>query len=193
MDRGLCGERDSCGKNVSSRKRDSDYGRAERYNYCCKHGGDDQTARNHIWNFQMWFRADNHQPVWNMLNTIWDSLNELACSDDEQHGEDKEEDQDDTELGKLSDDEEPGLAMTTMSKTVQHCIESVGQNQMRLHELTQPGWGDAANYICERDMKYGTARLNVPAVVKLQIDTTAATPSPMTFGGYMLTLDIIWQ
>jgi len=53
---------------------------------------------------------------------------------------------------------------------------------MRLDELTQPGWGDAADYFHERDMMYGTTERKVPAVVKPQTDTTAATPSPTTFG-----------
>jgi len=54
--------------------------------------------------------------------------------------------------------------MGTIPKMVQHRMESFRQNQMRLDELTQPGCGDAANYFCERDMKYGTADLKVPAV-----------------------------
>jgi len=40
-------------------------------------------------------------------------------------------------------------------------------------------------------MKYGTAELKVPAVVKPQIDMTAATPSLSTFGELMHTLDIV--
>jgi len=43
-----------------------------------------------------------------MLNTIWNSLSALASSNDEQDGEEKEDDEEDTELGKLSDDDEPG-------------------------------------------------------------------------------------
>ena len=42
-----------------------------------------------------------------MLNAIRDSLSNLACSNNEQDGEDKDDD-DNTELGKLSDDDEPG-------------------------------------------------------------------------------------
>jgi hypothetical protein len=40
-------------------------------------------------------------------------------------------------------------------------------------------------------MKYGTAELKVLAVVKLQNDKTAATPSPTTAGEYMQTLEIV--
>jgi hypothetical protein len=126
-----------------------------------------------------------------MLNAIGDSLSDLASSDDEQDGEDEEDDEEDSELGKLSDDDEPGWVMGTITKTVQHRRESIRQEQMRLDKLTQPGWGDAANYFHERDMRYGTAELKVPAGIKPQIDTTAATPSPTTAGEHVQTLDIV--
>jgi len=42
-----------------------------------------------------------------MLNPIGDSLSNLASSDEEQDGEDKEYDEENTELGKLSDDDKP--------------------------------------------------------------------------------------
>ena len=57
--------------------------------------------------------------------------------------------------------------------------------------MTQPGWGDAANYFHERDMRYGTGKLKVPAVGKPQIDTTAATPSLITVGEHMQTPEIV--
>jgi len=126
-----------------------------------------------------------------MLNPIGDSLSDLASSHDEQDGEDKEDDEEDTELGKLSDDDEPGWVMGTITKTVQHRMESFRQKQMRLDELTQPGWGDAANNFRERDMRYGTAELMVPAVVKPQIDSTTATPSPISIGEHMQTPEIV--
>jgi len=62
---------------------------------------------------------------------------------------------------------------------------------MRLDELTQLGWGDAANYFRERDMRYGTAELKVPPVGKPQIDSTTATPSPITVGEHMQTTEIV--
>jgi len=61
---------------------------------------------------------------------------------------------------------------------------------MRFEELTQLRWGDAANYICEIHMEYGSAKLNFPAVVNHQMDTIAATPYPKTFGKHMQTLEI---
>jgi len=120
-----------------------------------------------------------------MLNAIGDSLSDLASSDDEQAGEGKEDDEEDTELGKLNDDDEPGWVMGTISKMVQHRMESFRQKQIKLDELTQPGCKDAAKYFRERDMKYGTAELKVLAVVTPQIDTTAASASPPTAGEHM--------
>jgi len=38
---------------------------------------------------------------------------------------------------------------------------------MKLDELTQPGWEYAGEFFCERDMKYGTSELRVPAVLQL--------------------------
>ena len=70
-------------------------------------------------------------------------------------------------------------------------MESFPWKQIRPDKLTQPGWGDAAQYIRMRDMKYGTAKLKVPAVVKPQIETTAATPFSTTAGEHTPTLDIV--
>jgi hypothetical protein len=57
--------------------------------------------------------------------------------------------------------------------------------------LTQPGWEDAADYFRERDKKYGTSKLIVPAVVQPQInDDTPALP-PTTFGELIESLDIV--
>jgi hypothetical protein len=79
--------------------------------------------------------------------------------------------------------------MGTISKEVQHCMESFQQKLLMLDESTQLGWGDASNYVHERDMKYGTAEFNVLAGFKHQIEMTAATPSPITFGEHMHTLE----
>jgi len=126
-----------------------------------------------------------------MLNAIRDCFSNLSSSDNEEDGEDKDDDEEDTELGKLSEDDEPGWVMGTISKTVQHRMERFGQKQMRLDALTQPGWGDAADCFRESDIKNGTTELKVPAVLKAQTDTTAATPSPKTFGELMQVLDIV--
>jgi len=116
-----------------------------------------------------------------MMNAIGDSLSDLASSEDEQDGEDGDDDDEDTALGKLNKDDEPGWAMGIISKMVQHRMESFRQKQTRLHKLMQLGWGDAADYFRERDMKYRTTDLTVPADVTPQTDTTAATPSLTTF------------
>jgi len=62
-----------------------------------------------------------------MLNAVGDSLSDLASSEDEEDGEDKDDDEDDTELGQLSKHDEPGWVMGTISKTVQHRMESSQQ------------------------------------------------------------------
>jgi len=126
-----------------------------------------------------------------MLNAIGDSLSDLASSEDEEDGEDEDDDEEDTGQCKLSEDDKPGWVMGTIFKIVQHCMENFRQNQLRLDELMQPGWGEAANYFRERDMKYGTTELKIPAVGKPQEDSTAATPSPTTFGELMQSLDIV--
>ena len=43
-----------------------------------------------------------------MLNGIGESLSALAISKDEENGEDKDDEEEDTELGKLSEEDEPG-------------------------------------------------------------------------------------
>ena len=80
-----------------------------------------------------------------VLNATGDSLSDLACSEDGEDGEDEDDDEDDSELGKLSENDEPGWEMGTISKTVQHRMESFQQKQIRLDELTQPEWEDAAD------------------------------------------------
>jgi hypothetical protein len=73
--------------------------------------------------------------------------------------EDKDDDDDDAQQGKLSEDDESGWVMDTVTQLVQYRKERFRQNQMRLVQLTQRGWGDEANYIRESDMKYVTARI----------------------------------
>jgi len=126
-----------------------------------------------------------------MLNAIGDSLSDLASSDDEEDGEDEDDDEEDRRHGKLSEDDKPGWVMGPISKTVPHLMEIFWQKQMRLDQLTQLGWGDAADYFLERDMKYGTTELKVPAVGKPQTEPTAASPSPTRFGEHMQVADIV--
>jgi len=61
---------------------------------------------------------------------IRDSLSDLASYDEE---EDRDNDVDeDTELGKLSKDDDPGWVMGTISKTVMLCTEIFRQTLMKL-------------------------------------------------------------
>jgi hypothetical protein len=126
-----------------------------------------------------------------MLNAIGDTLSDLSSSEDEEDGEDEDDDEEDTGHGKLSNDDEPGWVMGTISKTVQHRMESFRQTQLRLDELRKLGWADTSDCFRERDMKYRTTELKVPAVGKPQADSTAATPPPTTFGELMQALDIV--
>ena len=63
----------------------------------------------------------------------------------------EDEDDEETEEGKLSEDYEPGCVMGRISITVQQRMERLQEKQMKLDQLTQPGWQDAADYFCERD------------------------------------------
>jgi hypothetical protein len=116
-----------------------------------------------------------------MLNTISDSLSDVARSDHVEDGEDEDDDEGDTGHGKLSEDDELGWVMGTITKTVKHCTEGFKQKQMRLDQLKLLGWADTAHYFYVRDMKYGMTELKILAVGKPQTDLTAAAPSPTTF------------
>jgi hypothetical protein len=74
------------------------------------------------------------------LNAIGDSLNDLASSAEQENGDDKDDYKGDTGHGKLSEDDEPGWVIGTISRSQQHHMESFRQNRMRLDTRTQPGW-----------------------------------------------------
>jgi hypothetical protein len=80
------------------------------------------------------------------MAAIGHSLSDLGSSEDGEDGEDEDEE---TEQGKLSENDEPGWVMDTITKTVQQRMESFRQKQMKLDELTHPGWEDAADYFRE--------------------------------------------
>jgi len=74
-------------------------------------------------------------------------MSDLASSDD---GEDMvDEDDEQKEHGQLSEDNEPGCGMGTITKPVRQQMESFRQNQMNHDEYTQPEWEDAADYFHE--------------------------------------------
>ena len=81
--------------------------------------------------------------------------------------------------------------MRTITKTVQQRMEWFRPKQMKLAELTQLGWEDAADYFCERDKKYGTSELRVMAVVQPPMDNYAAPPAQTSFGERIEYLDIV--
>jgi len=124
-----------------------------------------------------------------MLPAIGDSLSDLASSNDGEDGED--EDDEETEQGYLSKDDEPGWVMCTITKTVQQRMERFRQNQMNLDELTQPAWENVADYFHERDKKYGTSKMRVPAIVEPQTNQDAPAPPQPTVGELMEILDIV--
>jgi len=121
-------------------------------------------------------------PFEEMLNAIGDSLSDIASSDDQEDGEDKDNDGDDPAGGKLSDDDEPGWVMGTISNTVQYRMERFRQMQMKLVEVMHPGWGDATDCFHETDKKYGTTKLKILVVVQPQTVADAASSVPMTSG-----------
>jgi len=117
------------------------------------------------------------------------SLSDLASSDDGEDGED--EDDEETEKGKLREDDKPGWVMGTMTKTVQQHMERFQQKQMKFDELDQPRWEHAANYFRERDKKYGTSELMVPAVIQQRTNNDAPPHPPTTFAELMESLHIV--
>jgi len=120
---------------------------------------------------------------------IRDSLSNLTNSDDGEDGE--HENVENTEHGKLSEDDKPGWVMGTISKPVPQWMERFRQKQMKLVELTQPGWLDTAEEFPKGDSKCGTSKSMVPAVVKLQTADDEAEPSHTTFVELMECLDIV--
>jgi len=126
-----------------------------------------------------------------MFNAAGDRLSDLASSDNQEDGQDEDYDEEDTEPDKLSQDGKPGWVMGTISKMVQQHIDSVQQNQVRLDKLTPQWCRDAADYFCKRDMKYGMAAYNSPAVVELQTDKVIAAPTSWPFGESIQRFDIL--
>jgi len=124
-----------------------------------------------------------------MLNSIGDTLSDLASSDDEKDGEDEDDEEEDTAGGKLSEDEEPGWVIGTISETVQTCMEHFWQKQMKVDELTRSGSGDPADYFSERGEKNGMICGKVPAVMQPRPANDAGSSAPTTFSEPMETDD----
>jgi hypothetical protein len=123
-----------------------------------------------------------------MLVAIGDTLSDLASSDNGEDVEDEDDEQ--SEQGKLSEDDESGWVMGTITKTVHQRMERDRHTQMKLDEFTQLGWKDAADYFLQRDKNYSTSALRVPAVVQLQANDDPPAHPPTTFGELMESLDV---
>ena len=124
-----------------------------------------------------------------LLAAIGDGLSDLASSKDGEEGED--EDDAETEQDKLSEDDESGWVMGTITKMIKQLMERFWQKQMKLDVLKQLGWEDAADYFCQRNKKYSTSELSVLAMVQLQSNDEALAPPPTTFGELMENLHIV--
>lgn len=62
-----------------------------------------------------------------MLNAIGDSFSNIASAENEENGQQKEYVEEDRQLGKLSENDEPGWVMCTITKTLWQRMESVGR------------------------------------------------------------------
>jgi hypothetical protein len=90
------------------------------------------TETSEIWRLTT---REHERLFYEMLIAIEDSLSYIATSDG---GENEEyENEEETGQGKLSEDDEPGWVMCTISKMVKHRIEMLRQKQMKLAELTE--------------------------------------------------------
>jgi len=84
-----------------------------------------------------------------MMVAIRDSLSHIPSSDDGENGEDEHDE--DSEQGTLIEDDVPSWVMGTIAKTVLQHLERFREMQMKVDEVTQLGWENAADYFCERD------------------------------------------
>jgi len=83
-----------------------------------------------------------------MIVAIGVSLGDLASSDNRDDVED--EDDEKTEQGQLTEDDEPGRVTGTFSRSVRQPMERFWQKQMNLAELKQPGREDLADFFREQ-------------------------------------------
>jgi hypothetical protein len=132
---------------------------------------------------------ESEKSLQEMMIAIGDSLSNLTGSDDEPDGGD--DDNSDSECGKLGEDDTPSWVVDTISKTVQQCMERLWQKSKQLDKITQVGSSDTANYIGERDSRYSNTDLTSLAVVHPQAEQVGATPTLTTFGAQMVSLDSI--
>jgi hypothetical protein len=124
-----------------------------------------------------------------ILNPICDSPSNLTSFNDRADGEDKDDDEGEPELGKLSEGDGRSWVMGIISKTVGYRMGHLWHKQMKIDELKLPSCGDAAYYFHKRHTKNEMLELTVPTVFELQTDNDAALSGPTTVGETMETLD----
>jgi len=124
-----------------------------------------------------------------MIIAIRDSLSNLASSHNEEAVDD--DDEEDTALGKLSEDAKPSWVLGTISTLLLQHMEKSHQKQIKLDECTQPGWGDTVHYFCETDIKFRTTESKVFTVFDPEMEKVVAVPTPTTNSERMESHDIV--
>jgi len=124
------------------------------------------------------------EEIW---NPIEDDLSDLASTNAGVDGQDEVDVEENAEWGKLSEHDESGWVMGTISSMIQCRMDCFRQKQMKFNQLRWPGWGDAADCFHERDKRYQMTEPKVPAVCQLQMDDDAASSAATTFGEPMET------
>jgi len=116
-----------------------------------------------------------------------DRLCDLASSDSME-----DEDDVDEEIGQgiMSEDDETGWLMGTITTTIQQCMARFRQKKIMLHKLTWPGWEDAADYVRVQDTIYGSSTLRIQAVIQPHMNENIPAPPPITFAELLQCLDI---
>jgi len=174
MDWGLCWGKNHWGKQASWRRRGSGSTRVGWYEACWNCGIDEQRAQRLYWGDEGCFWR---QSEWSCKFRWWGGWWRWGWWTDR--------------AGQAERSWRTWLGDGHNHQKVQQRMQRFRQEQMKLDELTQPGWDDAADYIREIDKKYSTSELRVPAVVQPQTDDDAAAPAPTTFGELMECLEIV--
>jgi len=68
---------------------------------------------------------------------------------------------------------------------------SLRQTEMKLGEMTWPGWGDMPNYLRESDDTYTTAQSLIPVVIQAETKKCTATSAMTIFAECIETHDTI--
>jgi hypothetical protein len=117
------------------------------------------------------------------------SVSDIVRSDDGDDGE--QQDVESPERGQLSEDDEPGWMLGTITKTVQQRMERFWQKHMKSNKSSHPGWDNTPAYYRDRETKYGLSEIRVPAVIQPQTDEDAAASGMTPLGELLECLDIV--